>query len=207
LLAMKPITPFDILKTPAPGNSALDSRAEQTENHALDNLVVELGQHTCLECVVMRLSLARRGLSRASSPLTPRPRLGSLHKKNSPCVLHLVCNELLHAPAVLLIQSLKSALPWPCSAGSVAAPVLCAEPCLCLPCALPRVSLQQSKLLPPPAPPPSSPPGQRSRHQLVLRLHPYRGLACLAGGAKAKRFPCSTRTEKPHEGKTNRPTK
>ena len=48
-LAMKPITPFDILKTPAPGNSALDSRAEQTENHALDNLVVELGQHTCLQ--------------------------------------------------------------------------------------------------------------------------------------------------------------
>ena len=102
-----------------------------------------------LGCVVMRLSLARRGLSRASSPLTPRPRLGCLHKKNSPCVLHLVCNELLHAAAVLLIQSLKSALPWPCSTGSVAAPVLCAEPCLCLPCALPRVSLQQSKLLPP----------------------------------------------------------
>ena len=152
-----------------------------------------------LECVVMRLSLARRGLSRVSSPLTLRPRLGSLHKKNSPCVLHLVTNELLHAAAVLCAPHPQVLACWSCA---------CAEPCLCLPCALPRVSLQQSKLLPPPAPPPSSPPGQRSRHQLVVRLHRCRGLACLAGGAKTKRFPLQHTNRNTTRGKkNNRPTK
>ena len=79
-----------------------------------------------LECVVMRLSLARRGLSRASSPLTLRPRLGSLHKKNSPCVLHQVTNELLHAAVLcaphpqVLAHSLAVAPP---SAGRRSPPL------------------------------------------------------------------------------------
>ena len=104
----------------------------------------------------MRLSLLRRGLSRASPPLTPRPRLGSLHKKNSPCVLHLVSNELLLlccssnpskvpclGPALLVrLQPLCCVLSLAC-----ACPVPCREyPCSKASCCR-RLRLRQAALL------------------------------------------------------------
>ena len=74
----------------------------------------------------------------SSSPLTPRPRLGSLHKKNSPCVLHLVTNELLHAVAVLCAPHPQVLACWCCCAPGIARfaphPAACqGKPC---PCAL-----------------------------------------------------------------------